>query len=69
MELSVIFYSINFVLFSFAILANEGVYWEVSEPVKKFPEKIKEVNEEWSIDVNNIPKVFDGGIYGAFCKS
>lgn len=64
---SAIFFSLNGILVSLALFANESIYWDLSEVCNKpyLEVGIKKVNVDW---IKSIPQIVDGGIYGWFNK-
>lgn len=69
--LSALFYSANILFFFLSLLCIEGTYWEIGEAIDsaKCKEELEEVNDLWGKGKENLPAVFDGGIYGYFCKN
>lgn len=61
------FYSSNAMLFCLALLSREP-YWEISEAVAMCKDKVSLVNKDWHVDRSALPKIFDGGLYGAMCR-
>ena len=67
--LSVIFYTANITLFYLAILSIEDNYWDISQAINMFKKNVEEIYSEWTKGEQHIPKIFDGGVYGKFCRA